>query len=97
MKESGMVIIILKVIMTIAFIESFLCVRFWSICFVVFFYAYLSKRLPNPGDSGSILGSKVQSLLEKEMASHSVFSPGKSHPGQKSLWAAVHGVIKSQT
>ena len=41
----------------------------------------------NAGDLGSIPGSGRS--LKEEM-------PGKSH-GQRSQWAAVHGVAKSQT
>ena len=57
-----------------------------------------------PGGSGvkNLLGKlemQVPSLdqeepLEKEMATHSIFSPGESH-GQR--WARVHGVAKSRT
>ena len=34
--------------------------------------------------------------LEKEMATHPIFLPGKFH-GQRSLVARLHGVTKSQT
>ena len=34
--------------------------------------------------------------LEKEMATHSRFLPGKSH-GQRTWWAAAHGLAKSWT
>ena len=37
-----------------------------------------------------------EDALEKEMATHSVFTPEKSH-GQRSLTVMVHGVAKSQT
>ena len=43
----------------------------------------------NPGDSGSIPGR--EDALEKEMATHPVFLPGKSH-GHRSL--AVYEVPK---
>ena len=48
------------------------------------------KNLPTMWDS------QVQSLgqedpLEKEMATHSIFLPGKSH-GRGGWWAIVHGV-----
>ena len=53
------------------------------------------KRLPTIRESWvQPLGR--EDLLEKEMATHPVFLPGKSH-GQRSLQAIVHAVAKSWT
>ena len=49
----------------------------------------------NVGDLGSTPGSG-RSPGEEKWQPTPVFLPGKSH-GQRSRWAAVHGVAKSQT
>ena len=48
----------------------------------------------NAGDGGWSLCQ--EDALEKQMQPAPVLLPGKSH-GQRSLWAAVHGVAKSRT
>ena len=63
-------------------------------------YHWLPQRLSskesvyNAGDVGSILG--LGRYLEEGIAPTPVFLPGKSH-GQRTQWATVHGVAKSQT
>ena len=57
--------------------------------------AQMVKRLPTMRET-RVQPLGREDLLEKEMATHPVCLPGKSH-GQRSLQAIVHGVTKSWT
>ena len=49
----------------------------------------------NEGDVGSVPG--LEDLLEKEIATHSIYSCLRNPMDRGAWWATVHGVTKSRT
>ena len=89
MKESGMVIIILRMIMTMLNVYWVLPVcQVLVYMFLCGFLCLFFKRVPpaNAGDSGSIPGWGRFDLWRRKWQPTPVFSPGKSHR-QRSLAA----------